>query len=168
MFLPTTERDGATLGELKGQVAVITGASSGIGRATALMLAQAGARVCVGARRLEPLEELVQDIRAQKGEAIAVQTDVTSREQVRGRGWSIIVETNVTSKEQVRGRGCLSSIIVETDVTSKEQVRGEGGLSLCRRTSLDENRLGGEGGLSLCRRTSLAENRLGGEGGLSL
>ena len=59
----------------------------------------------------------MQDIRAQKGEAIAVQTDVTSREQVRGRGWSIVVETDVTSREQVRGERvvyCRRTSLVRT------------------------------------------------------
>ena len=42
-----------------------------------------------------------------------MQTEVTSREQVRGRGWSIVVETDVTSREQVRGRGWSIETVAE-------------------------------------------------------
>lgn len=68
---------------MDGKVAMVTGASSGIGRATALRLAQEGARVAVGARRLERLEGLVAEIQASGGEAIAVQTDVSDQNSVR-------------------------------------------------------------------------------------
>lgn len=59
---------------LEGKVVLVTGASSGIGRATALALSTAGARVAVGARRVDRLESLVD---AAPGEAIALQLDVT-------------------------------------------------------------------------------------------
>ncbi|HSB71253.1 MAG TPA: SDR family oxidoreductase [Candidatus Methylomirabilis sp.] len=69
--------------DLKNQVAVITGASSGIGRAAAVALAREGVRVVLGARRLDRLTEAVGAIRAARGEARAVQTDVTDPAQVR-------------------------------------------------------------------------------------
>jgi NADP-dependent 3-hydroxy acid dehydrogenase YdfG len=56
---------------------VLTGASSGIGRATALALAAAGARVGLAARRAERLEELREEIGRGGGEALALPTDVT-------------------------------------------------------------------------------------------
>lgn len=59
------------------QVVVITGASSGIGRETALRLAKRGAKVVVAARRDETLDDLVEQIRADGGEAAAVPTDVS-------------------------------------------------------------------------------------------
>jgi NAD(P)-dependent dehydrogenase (short-subunit alcohol dehydrogenase family) len=68
---------------LAGKVAVVTGASAGIGRATALALARAGARVLVTARRAERLEALAQEIRAAGGEAVAVPGDIARREHVR-------------------------------------------------------------------------------------
>jgi len=67
---------------LTGKVALITGASSGIGRASALALAGQGARVAVCARRLDKLETLVTEITGKGGSAIAVAMDVTKRESV--------------------------------------------------------------------------------------
>lgn len=62
---------------LPDQVWVITGASSGIGRETALTVARSGARVVLAARNGEALEELAAEIRRAGGQAIAVPTDVT-------------------------------------------------------------------------------------------
>ena len=63
-------------GELQGRVAAITGASSGIGEATALALARAGAAVALGARRSDRLEELVRRIEEEGGRAVALPVDV--------------------------------------------------------------------------------------------
>ena len=65
------------LADLSGKTILVTGASSGIGAATALALGRAGAKVALAARRLEALEGLVAQIRAAGGEAIAIRTDVT-------------------------------------------------------------------------------------------
>jgi clavulanate-9-aldehyde reducatase len=62
---------------LEGKVAAITGASSGIGEATALALADAGAAVALGARRLDRVEALAERIGAAGGRAIAFEVDVT-------------------------------------------------------------------------------------------
>lgn len=67
---------------LKGRVAVVTGASSGIGEACALGYARAGAKVVLAARRADRLEGLVARIEELGGEAIGVATDVTSEEAV--------------------------------------------------------------------------------------
>ena len=67
---------------LNGRTALVTGASSGIGRHFALVLARAGACVAVAARRLDRLEALVEDIRAKGGRAVAVPLDVTEPESV--------------------------------------------------------------------------------------
>jgi NAD(P)-dependent dehydrogenase (short-subunit alcohol dehydrogenase family) len=63
--------------DLKGKVAVVTGASSGIGRATAKLFARAGAKVVVGARRKAELESLVREIADQGNVAVAVAGDVS-------------------------------------------------------------------------------------------
>jgi 3-oxoacyl-[acyl-carrier protein] reductase len=68
---------------LIGRVALVTGASQGIGRATALALAQAGARVAAAARNAGKLAEAVAEIAAAGGEAIAVPMDVADAEQVK-------------------------------------------------------------------------------------
>jgi 3-oxoacyl-[acyl-carrier protein] reductase len=68
---------------LKDRVALITGASQGIGRATALALASAGAKVIVAARNREKLDALVQEIVASGGQAMAVTMDVADAEQVK-------------------------------------------------------------------------------------
>ena len=64
------------------KVAIVTGASSGIGRCVALALARAGARVVLAARRLDRLQEVAGDIAAQGGEALVIPTDVTRRDEV--------------------------------------------------------------------------------------
>ena len=70
------------MSEIKGKVIAITGASSGIGEATARLLAQKGARVVLGARRTDRLEALVSAIRAEGGSAQYRALDVTKREDV--------------------------------------------------------------------------------------
>lgn len=64
------------------QVAIVTGASSGIGRATALALARHGACVALAARREAALQDLAQEIRKLGRKALVLPTDVTQRDQV--------------------------------------------------------------------------------------
>jgi NADP-dependent 3-hydroxy acid dehydrogenase YdfG len=68
---------------LEGQVVAITGASSGIGEATALACAKAGAAVALGARRVERMEQLAERIIAEGGRALAAHLDVGVEEQAR-------------------------------------------------------------------------------------
>jgi NAD(P)-dependent dehydrogenase (short-subunit alcohol dehydrogenase family) len=68
---------------LEGKVALITGGSSGIGRATAMRLAAGGAKVAVAARNLESLDEVVRELEGMGKEAVALPTDVTDGEQCR-------------------------------------------------------------------------------------
>ncbi|MCH6236074.1 SDR family oxidoreductase [Cognataquiflexum rubidum] len=63
--------------EMKGKVIIITGASSGIGKATALKLSKNGAKVVLSARRKDELEALKKSIEKETGEALVVIADVT-------------------------------------------------------------------------------------------
>jgi NADP-dependent 3-hydroxy acid dehydrogenase YdfG len=69
---------------VEGKVVVITGASSGIGEATARLLAAQGSKLFLGARRVERLEKIVDEIRGAGGKAVAHPVDVTKHEQVKG------------------------------------------------------------------------------------
>ncbi len=68
---------------LKDKVALVTGASQGIGRATSLALAEAGAKVAIAARNTEKLASLAAEIAAAGGEALAVPMDVADPAQVK-------------------------------------------------------------------------------------
>jgi NADP-dependent 3-hydroxy acid dehydrogenase YdfG len=68
---------------VENKVIVITGASSGIGAASAKLLAQNGAKVVLGARRTEKLEKIVEDIRSSGGNAEFKDVDVTNREDMK-------------------------------------------------------------------------------------
>lgn len=76
----------------KNKVVVITGASSGIGEATAIELAQAGCKIVLGARREDRLKELEQKIKNQGGRAVYQVTDVSSIEEVKKLAAKAITE----------------------------------------------------------------------------
>jgi 3-oxoacyl-[acyl-carrier protein] reductase len=65
------------------RIAMVTGASRGIGRACALQLAQAGAKVALGARQIDKLEEVASEIRQAGGEAFVVAVDLASQDSIK-------------------------------------------------------------------------------------
>ena len=67
---------------LEGKTALVTGASSGIGKEIALVLAEAGADVAVAARRLDRIEETADEIRGLGRRAVPIQADVSDSQQV--------------------------------------------------------------------------------------
>jgi len=65
------------------KVVIVTGASSGIGRATAVEFGKEGARVALSARRLDECEKVAETVKAAGGDAIAIQTDVTDPDDIK-------------------------------------------------------------------------------------
>ena len=74
---------------LQGKVAVVTGASQGIGEAIALAFAQAGARVAVSSRKLESVTRVAQEIDSTGHEALAIQAHMGYPDQVK----SLVAQT---------------------------------------------------------------------------
>lgn len=93
-----TANQAVRYGDLAGKTYIVTGASSGIGAATALALGGGGANVVLAARRIEACEALAAQIQAHGGEALALPVDVTVEEAVRGA-----VETAVSRFGQLDG-----------------------------------------------------------------
>lgn len=133
---------------LDGQVALVTGASSGLGRHFAQLLAGAGATVAVAARRRDRLAELVEQIRAAGGQAHAFELDVTSNASVQacfdeieaGPGTPHVLVNNagvtVTKSllqqteadwDAVVGTNLKGSWLVATEAARRMVARGEGG-----------------------------------------
>jgi NADP-dependent 3-hydroxy acid dehydrogenase YdfG len=68
---------------IKDKIVVVTGASSGLGEATARLLSAEGATVVLGARRVDRLQTLAKELETRGGKALALTTDVSQREQVK-------------------------------------------------------------------------------------
>lgn len=84
------------MGRLDGKVAIVTGSGRGIGRAVAMAFAREGARVVIAEMDPEPADEVVAEIKARGGAALAVGTDVSNRESVKN-----MVETAINEFGQV-------------------------------------------------------------------
>jgi len=104
---------------LSEKVAIITGASSGIGRASAILFAQESARVVVGARRENELNQLVEEIVGSGGEAVALAGHVTSEDYARA-----LVECAISKYGKLdvgfNNAGALGSMKLVTDLSLAE------------------------------------------------
>src|SRR5437899_1787825 len=72
------------MGRLDGRTPIVTGAGQGVGRGIALLFAAEGAHVVAASRTLERVEALAQEIKADGGSALAVECDVSHRDQIDG------------------------------------------------------------------------------------
>ena len=79
----TNEKARTMSNNIAGKIVVITGASSGLGEATARLLSAQGASVVLGARRLDRLKSLADELTGRGGKALAVTTDVIRCDQVK-------------------------------------------------------------------------------------
>ncbi|OBK97689.1 short-chain dehydrogenase [Mycobacterium asiaticum] len=95
--------------DLRGKRALVTGASSGIGKKVALAYVEAGAEVAVAARHLDALEQLADEIAAAGGRAVPIACDVTREEQV-----SAMVDTVVAELGGIDIAVCNAGIVSVT------------------------------------------------------
>lgn len=95
--------------DLRGKKALVTGASSGIGKKVALAYVEAGAEVAVAARHLDALEQLADEIAAAGGRAVPIACDVTREEQV-----SAMVDTVVAELGGIDIAVCNAGIVSVT------------------------------------------------------
>ncbi len=107
----------------RGQVALITGASSGIGRALALQLARQGAKVVLAARRAELLEQVAATCRENGGDALAVPTDITDETQCK-----VLVEKAIATFDR------LDLLVNNAGLTVIARLEDYSDLSLFRHT----------------------------------
>jgi len=98
------------MGLLDGKIALVTGAGTGIGRETAILLAQEGATIVLTGRRIDPLRDVVADIEKAGGKAVARALDVASRDAILETvGW---VKRNVgTIDILVNNAGSASKVL---------------------------------------------------------
>lgn len=99
--------------EFEGKAALVTGATSGIGRATALGFAESGARVALVGRSEDALASVAQDVRARGGEALEIRADVTSEREAE-RAVAGAAEKFGGLDVLVNAAGILSNGTVET------------------------------------------------------
>lgn len=98
---------------IKGKVVVITGASSGLGEATARHLSAEGASVVLGARRVDRIQALADELTGRGGKALALATDVTHRHQVQ-RLVDAAVQTHGRIDVMINNAGLMPQSLLES------------------------------------------------------
>ena len=110
--------------ELTGKVAVVTGASSGLGADAARAYVEAGANVALLARRFEKLEALAEELRAAGADALPVQCDVTDEESVKAAIEKVLEHFGridiLLNNAGVAVRGGVDTLTVEDSNKSKD------------------------------------------------
>ncbi len=155
----------AKSGRLENKIAVITGASSGIGEATALLFAREGAKIVLGARRIERLNDIVAKIKADGGEAIAKKTDVSAEQDVKE-----LIELAIKTYSQidimVNNAGITGGIDAIEDQTAKDwnEVYGTNVLSAVYSTKYAAKYMKERGKGSIVNVSSVAGIRAGAGG----
>jgi NAD(P)-dependent dehydrogenase (short-subunit alcohol dehydrogenase family) len=129
------------LGDFTGKVIIVTGASSGIGRAAAVMFAKRGGKVVVAARRVKQSEETVQMIKDAGGEGMFVQTDVCVAAMVENMVKKTVEQygkLNIAFNNAGKG-GIFQSLVDETEEQFYEQLDTNlKGVWLCMKYEIPE------------------------------
>ena len=129
------------MGDFTGKVIIVTGASSGIGRAAAIMFAKRGGKVVAAARRANKLEETVQMIKDAGGEGMYVQTDVKIAAQVENMVKKTVEKygrLDIAFNNAGKG-GIFQSLVDETEEQFYDQMDTNlKGIWLCMRYEIPE------------------------------
>jgi NAD(P)-dependent dehydrogenase (short-subunit alcohol dehydrogenase family) len=129
------------LADFTGKVVIVTGASSGIGRAAAIMFGKRGAKVVVAARRVNKLEETVKMIKDAGGEGMYVQTDVRIAAQVENMVKKTVEKygrLDIAFNNAGKG-GIFQSLVDETEEQFHEQLDTNlKGVWLCMKYEIPE------------------------------
>ncbi|HEX7364442.1 MAG TPA: glucose 1-dehydrogenase [Dehalococcoidia bacterium] len=129
------------MGDFTGKVIIVTGASSGIGRAAAIMFAKRGGKVVAAARRANKLEETVQMIKDAGGEGMYVQTDVKIAAQVENMVKKTVEKygrLDIAFNNAGKG-GIFQSLVDETEEQFYDQMDTNlKGVWLCMRYEIPE------------------------------
>jgi NADP-dependent 3-hydroxy acid dehydrogenase YdfG len=99
-------------GNIEGKIVVITGASSGLGEATARLLSAEGASVVLGARRADRIRSLADELTGRGAKALALTTDVTHRDQVK-RLVDVAVEAHGRIDVMINNAGLMPQSLLE-------------------------------------------------------
>ena len=148
--------------DLTGQTALVTGASSGLGRHFAKLLAKHGARVAIGARRMDKLVTLAEEIRAEGGEALLVELDVTDEASVDKAVGQVAdamvgIDILVNNAGIVIAKPALELSVTDWDMTVATNLRGAFLVAQAAAKRMAES-----GGGSIVNIASIAGLRTGG------